>query len=218
MTNAKLVTLTAPLSPAAEAYRTLRTNLVFSSVDNPIHTLVVTSPAAGAGKSVTAANLAVTLAQGGRPTVLVDCDLRKPSQHALWGIDNARGITTMMLDDAALDAPPLVEVGVDGLAVLPSGALPPNPADLLGSQRMEAAIARLREQADVLVFDTPPVLAVTDAALLGAKVDGVLLVVRSGRSRRDEAARAKEALARVGGRLVGAVLSNAPRGAGVIYR
>lgn len=213
--NPNLVTLTNPRSPAAEAYRTLRTNLVFSSVDDPIHTLVVTAPTPGTGKSVTAANLAVTLAQGGRRTLLVDCDLRRPVQHTLWGVANEQGLTTMVLEEAAMSEPPLVETGVADLRLLPSGPLPPNPADLLGSQRMEAVIAALREQADVVIFDAPPVLAVTDAVLLGAKVDGALLVVRSGRTRRDAAARAKEALERVNVRLVGAVLSHVPRGAGV---
>jgi capsular exopolysaccharide synthesis family protein len=208
-----LITLTDPRSPAAEAYRTLRTNLVFSSLDRPLHTVVVTSPAPQEGKSVTLANLAVTLAQSGRRTALVDCDLRRPGQHLLWGVSSDRGLTTMVIEETAMNAPPLIETPVEGLSLLPSGPLPPNPADLLGSRRMDEVINALKAQAEIVLFDAPPVLAVTDAVLLGAKVDGVLLVVRAGRTRRDNAARAKEALERVGVRLVGAVLNNVPRAA-----
>ncbi len=201
-----LITLTNPRAPAAEAYRTLRTNLMFSDV----HTLVVTAPTPEVDKCVVAANLAVTLAQGGQGTILVDGDLRRPGQHTLWEAENARGLTTLVLDGGT---PPLVDVGVPGLRLLPSGPLPPNPADLLSSVRMEEAVAALTDQADRVIFDAPPVLAVTDAVLLGTKLDGALLVVRAGRTRRDDAARAKEALERVGVRLVGAVLSHAPRDA-----
>ncbi|MBN1285786.1 MAG: CpsD/CapB family tyrosine-protein kinase [Anaerolineae bacterium] len=215
--TANLITLTSPRSPSAEAYRTLRTNLLFSSVDRALHTLVVSAPTADADKSVTAANLAVTMAQGGRRTILADCDLRRPEQHTLWGVDNTRGLTAMMLEDDALQAPPLLDTGVAGLCLLPGGDIPPNPADLLGSKRMEAVIDALKAQADIVIFDTPPILAVTDAVLLGAKVDGALLVVRAGRTRRDDAARAKAALERVQVRLVGVVLSNAPRGASGSY-
>ncbi len=208
-----LITLSNPRSQAAEAYRTLRTNLIFSSVDRALHTLVVTAPDPGTDSGITAANLAVTLAQGGRRTLLVDCDLRRPGQHTLWGVDNTRGLTTMMLEEDAMNQPPLVDVGVEGLSLLPSGPLPPNPADLLSSQRMETVIDTLKAQADVLLFDAPPVLAVTDAVLLGVKLDGALLVVRSGHTRRDDAARARETLERVGVWVVGAVLSNVPSSA-----
>lgn len=209
-----LITLSDPRAPAAEAYRTLRTNLVFSSLDKPLRALVVTSPGPDEGKSVAAANLAVTLAQSGRRVLLVDGDLRRPSQHELWGVPNERGLTTMALDAGARSAPPAVETPVAGLRLLPSGPLPPNPADLLVSARMDEVVAALREQADIVIFDAPPVLGVTDAALLGVKADGVLLIVRAGFTRRDSAARAKEMLDRVGVRLVGAALLNAPKTAG----
>ena len=211
MAETSLITLTDPRSAGAEAYRTLRTNLMFSSVEHPLHTLMVSSPAESEGKSTVLANLAVTFAQGGHKTILVDSDLRKPSQHDIWGIANERGLTTMMLEDAALSTPPLVDTSVENLQVLPSGPLPPTPADLLGSQRMSEIIGLLKARASYVLFDSPPVLAVTDAALLGSKLDGVLLVVRSGHTRRDHAARARQALERVHVRIVGAVLSNAPR-------
>lgn len=211
MAKTDLITLTEPRSAVAEAYRTLRTNLMFSSVENPINTLVVTSPADSEGKSLVLANLAVTFAQSGHKTILVDSDLRRPSQHTLWGLDNARGLTTMMLDDSALANPPLVSAGVDNLQILPAGELPPTPADVLGSQRMIDIIGLLKARAHYVLFDSPPVLAATDAALLGSRLDGVLLVVRAGHTRREHAARAREALERVHARIVGAVLSNAPR-------
>ncbi|HLV36412.1 MAG TPA: CpsD/CapB family tyrosine-protein kinase [Spirillospora sp.] len=211
MATQKLITLIEPRSAAAEAYRALRTNLMFSSIEKPISTLLVSSPAESEGKSTVLANLAVTFAQGGHKTILVDCDLRKPAQHDIWGIPNERGLTTMMLEATALSTPPLVDVGVENLQVLPSGPLPQVPADILGSQRMTEIIGVLKARASYVLFDSPPVLAVTDAALLSAKLDGVLLVVRAGHTRREHAVRAKEALERVHARIIGAVLSNAPR-------
>lgn len=211
MAEKNLITLTEPRSAAAEAYRALRTNLMFSSVEKPISTLLVTSPAESEGKSTVLANLAVTFAQGGHKTILVDGDLRKPSQHELWGIANDSGLTTMMLQDSSLSSPPLVDVGIENLQVLPAGPLPPVPADIIGSQRMTDIIGVLKARASYILFDSPPVLAVTDAALLGSRLDGVLLVVRSGHTRREHTARAKEALERVHARILGAVLSNAPR-------
>ncbi len=205
-----LITLTDPRSAAAEAYRTLRTNLTFTGLDKPIETLVITSPGPNEGKSVTLANLAVTMAQGERRTIVVDADLRRPMLHQIFGVSNGRGLTTMFVEPEALENPPLVETGVENLWLLPSGPLPPNPADLLGSRRMEEIIAVLRARADILLFDAPPVVVVTDAAVLGMKVDGVLLVVASGRTRRDDVQQARELLERVHVRIIGAVLTDAP--------
>lgn len=213
MSKPQLITLTDPRSPATEAYRTLRTNLTFAGLDQPIETLVVTSPAPDREKSITAANLAVVMAQGEHRTVLVDADLRRPVLHEIFGVSNERGLTTMFVDPQARAEPPLVEVGVENLWLLPSGPLPPNPADLLGSRRMEEVMAALRSRADVLIFDAPPVLAVTDAAVLGMKVDGVLLVVAAGRTRREQARQARELLERAHVRVVGAVLTDVPTSA-----
>jgi non-specific protein-tyrosine kinase len=205
--------LTDPRGPAAEAYRTLRTNLTFfAALDRPVETLVVTSAAPDEGKSQVLANLAVTMAQGERRTILVDTDLRHPGLHEIFGVANDRGLTTMILEEEALDDPPLLDVGVENLMLIPSGPLPPNPADVLGSSKMEQAIAAFRERADVILFAAPPVVAVTDAAVLGTKVDGVLLVVSAGRTRREHAQRAKELLERVHVRVIGAVLNRAARG------
>jgi len=206
-----LITLNDPRSPAAEAYRALRTNLNFVGLDKPIETLVVASAAPNEDKSTTLANVAVTMAQGERRTILVDADLRRPGLHEIFGLSNSRGLTTVFVEPDALKDPPLLETGVENLLLLPSGPLPPNPADLLGSRRMEEIIASLHERADLVLFDTPPVITVTDAAVLGTKVDGVLLVVSAGRTRRDHAQRARELLERVHVRVIGAVLTNAPR-------
>ena len=204
-----LITLSDPRSPASEAYRTLRTNLYFSSLDQALETLVVTSAASGDGKSTTLSNLAVTMAQGEKRTILVDADLRRPSVHRLFDVNNGEGLTTMAVDESALADPPLVKTSVENLWLLPSGPLPPNPAEILGSRRMEEIITALKARADIVLFDAPPIIVVTDAAVLGTKVDGVLLVVMAGKTRREHALRAKELLARVNIRLVGAVLNNA---------
>jgi non-specific protein-tyrosine kinase len=208
-----LITLTDPRSSAAEAYRTLRTNLTFAALDKPIETLVVSSVAHNDKKSIAAANLAVAIAQGERKTILIDADLRRPALDDIFGVPNTTGLTTMFVERESIANPPLVETGVPNLHLLPSGPLPPNPADLLGSRRMEDVIAALSEQADILLFDTPPVIAVTDAVVLGTKTDGLLLVVTAGKTRRDHAQRAQELLERAKVRVVGSVLLDAPRDA-----
>jgi len=203
----KLVTLADPRSPVAEAYRSLRTNLEFSSLDKPLRTMIVTSAAPEEGKSTVLANLAVVMAQAGKQVILADCDLRRPVLHEIFGVSNHRGLTTALLDDSAAELP-LRDTEVPGLRLLPSGPLPPNPAELLGSRRMAELIQTLRDQAEVVLFDAPPVIAVTDAAILASKVDGVLLVINAGVTRREHAQRAKAALERVNARLVGTVLNN----------
>jgi non-specific protein-tyrosine kinase len=205
--NADLITLANPRSAVAEAYRTLRTNIQLSSIDEALRTLLVTSAGPDEGKSTTLANLGVAFAQAGHRTILVDSDLRRPSLHGLFGIPNDQGLTTMLLQD---DAPaPLVETPIEGLRLLPSGPVPPNPSELLASRRLEGAIARLVGDADLVLFDSPPALAVSDAAVLSRRVDGVVLVVSAGRTRREHAARARQVLERAGARLLGVVLNNA---------
>jgi len=203
-----LVTVGTPRSPISEAYRSLRTNLEFSSLDRPLKTMVVTSPGPEEGKSTTLANLAVTLAQAEKKVILVDCDLRRPSQHQIFGVKNGVGLTTMVVDDEAMTDPPVQETEVPGLWLLPSGPLPPNPSELLGSRRMEEIIAVLSQRADIVLFDAPPIIAVTDAAVLSSKVDGVLLVINAGGTKRDHAQKAKGLLEKVNAHLVGAVLNN----------
>jgi non-specific protein-tyrosine kinase len=215
----ELITLKDPRSAAAEAFRTLRTNLIFAALEKPLQTVLVTSAAPEEGKSTTLANLAVVMAQGGRKTILVDCDLRRPKQHEIFGVPAAPGFGDWMLRAASTgddtSPPDAVACGVDGLRLLPAGSPTANPADLLTSPRVQALISILKSQADFVLFDAPPLLAVSDAALLAANLDGALLVVSAGHTRRDHAQRAKELLEKIHVRLVGAVLTNATPEGGI---
>lgn len=213
--TSQLIALRDPRSPAAEAYRALRTNIQFASLDRSLRTLLATSTAPDEGKTTTIANLAVTMAQSEQRVILVDCDLRRPSLHSLFGVSNEHGLTSMMLQQGA--SLPLQPTEVPGLLLLPSGPQPPRPADILGSKRMEAVIAALREQADIVLFDTPPVNAVTDAAVLATKLDGVLLIFRSGTTRRDRAREARRLLDKVNANIVGVVLTDVKGGDGYGY-
>ena len=205
-----IITLTDPTSPGAEAYRALRINLEFASVDEPLSTLLVTSSGPGEGKSTALANLAVAMSDGDQTVILVDADLRRPSQHELFDLSNERGLSDMFRSESDFDEPPLQPISGSKLQVLTSGPLPPIPSQLLAAHKMQEVIARLAEQANVVLFDAPPVVAVTDASLLASKVDGVLLVVRAGNTRRDHVRAAKDRLEKVNARLIGAVLLNAP--------
>jgi non-specific protein-tyrosine kinase len=196
----------APRSPAAEAYRTLSTNIQFSSLDRDVRTLLVTSVGSDEGKSIVLANLAITMAEGGRRVVMVDCDLRRPALHSVFGLADQPGLTTMVLDEAI--QPPLQATSVAGVSLISAGPLPPNPAELISSERFTRVLGAIGDQADVVLVDAPPMSAVADATILATRVDGVLLVVDSGRTRRDAARRATDQLQRVGARLLGAVLTN----------
>ncbi len=203
-----LVTISNPRSPVAEAYHSLRTNLEFSSPDKPLRSLVVTSAGADEGKSTTLANLAVTMAQTGKKVILVDCDLRRPSQHEIFNVRNNSGLSDLMRDESLLTNPPLQDTPVANLKLLTSGQLPPNPSELLGSRRMDEIIAALLTRAELVLFDAPPIIAVTDAALLSAKVDGVLLIISAGKTKREHARKAQALLEKVNARLIGTVLNN----------
>jgi non-specific protein-tyrosine kinase len=206
----KLVTIDRPRSPIAEAYRMLRTNLQFSSIDKPLRTLMITSAAPGEGKSVTAANTAIVMAQGGKRVLLIDADLRRPSVHDLFQLGNEAGLTTALLDDSLALASVLRPTGISNLRVMTAGALPPDPSELLGSKRMGSLIGSLLQEADIMVFDSPPVIAVTDASVLATQIDGTLLVIDSAHTRRGAARRSKEILDAVGARVLGTVYNRAP--------
>ena len=203
-----LVTLADPRSPVAEAYRSLRTNLSFANLDQKLHTILVTSAGPEEGKSTVLANLAVVEAQAGHRVIIVDADLRRPRQHELFGLANSVGLTTMLADENGLQQPPLQPTAVEGLRVLTSGPQPPLPAEMLASERMARAITALLAQADLVLFDAPPVVAVTDAAILAPQVDGVLLVISAERTRREHAQRAQQLLEKVSARIIGSVLNN----------
>jgi len=203
----KLVVSKYPRSPVAEAYRMLRTNLRFDDGERPLRTLMVTSASPQEGKSITAANLAAVLAQSGKRVVLVDADMRRPSQHHIFDLDNRLGLATILEGGDTSLADVLQATSVIGLSVLPSGPLPASPAELLGSKRMMDLTELLGEYADAVIFDSPPVMAVADATILAARMDGTLLVVDSGSTRRGPVQRTKEALTAVGARLLGVAMN-----------
>jgi capsular exopolysaccharide synthesis family protein len=204
-----LAMLAYPQSAAAEAFRALRASIDYlASSTAPIRTLMVASAGAGEGKTTVAANLAVAFAQAGRRTILIDADLRRPGVHQIFRLANSPGLSTVLRPDRGEIAPFLqTSEGVPGLQVLTAGSVPPSPADALGSIRMRAMLPRLLEKADIIVLDSAPVLAAADAAVLAQAVDGVLLILSNGRTRRGAARSAAEALDRVGARVLGVTLN-----------
>ncbi|RJX21942.1 MAG: polysaccharide biosynthesis tyrosine autokinase [Desulforudis sp.] len=195
-----------PKSAAAEAYRTLRTNLGFAAPDHPARLIMATSAGPGDGKTSTMSNLAVVLAQTGQNVCLVDCDLRKPRIHKVFEIDNTRGLTNVLLQNAVLDEV-IIPAETAGLFLFPSGPIPPNPAELIGSEKIKDLWPQLLERYDYVLVDAPPVLAVTDASLLAGQMDGVILIVKSGTSRVDMIQDAKAQLVKANSRILGVVLN-----------
>lgn len=210
----KPIALLEPRSPVAEAFRTLRTNIQFAALDKPLKSILVTSPSPSEGKSTVAANLAIIMAQGDRRVVLLDTDLRRPKIHQLLGLPNAGGVSGVVLQlEVFLDGKvnlngALQETGVSGLRALTSGKLPPNPAELLGSEKMNKALELIARHSDAIILDSPPVLAVTDASVLAPRVDGVILVIKPGETKLAAARGAVEQLHRVGATLLGVVLND----------
>lgn len=203
----KLVTARSAGSPITEAYRILRTNIEFAEVDKPIRTMVVTSSATHEGKSTTAANLAVTVAQTGKRVALVDLDLRGPTLHQFFKLNNQRGVTTALLHPEENVGEYLLPTGVENLSLIPSGPLPSNPAELLGSQRMGELIEELKEHADLVIFDSSPMLTLADATILARRCDAALLVAQAGSTRVDALRRVRDQLAQSGVRTLGIVLN-----------
>lgn len=205
-----LTILSQPDSPAAEAYRTLRTNIKFATSDGsdqPARCILLADTGVGADRPTIAANLAVALAQAGAATLLIDADLRHPGQHTLFGAANEAGASTFLRgQDSTL---PLLATAVPNLSLLPAGPPPPNPAELLAADRFRLLVALAREAAAYTIIDAAPVTAVADALAIAAAADGVLLIVRAGRTRRPAAQRAKEQLLRVGANLLGVILTDA---------
>lgn len=208
MNKMNLITITDPQGPAAEAYQSLRTNIQFSSLDQTLRTLLITAADSGADKSTALANLAVVMAQTGDRVIVVDGDLRRPRQHELFGVNNQQGLTTWLSGDGAA---PLQNTAIENLQVLPAGPALKNPVALLSNKRLGEALAELTAQADYVICDAPPVLAVTDAALWATNVDGVVLLVNAGGTKREEAQRAKVVLEKVQANLLGAVLLDADK-------
>ncbi|MFC3039857.1 CpsD/CapB family tyrosine-protein kinase [Virgibacillus xinjiangensis] len=202
-----LITKLSPRSPISEQYRTVRTNLEFSSVDHKLQSLLVTSAGPGEGKSMTTANLAVVYAQQGKRVLLIDADLRKPTVHYTFRLDNLKGLSNVLVGETSLqDA--VGQSDVDNLDVMSCGPIPPNPSELLASNRMVRLLEEAKQAYDIVIFDTPPVLAVTDSQILATLVDGAVLVVRSKQTENDAALKAIDAISSVNAKVLGTVLND----------
>ncbi|HEY8455805.1 MAG TPA: polysaccharide biosynthesis tyrosine autokinase [Actinopolymorphaceae bacterium] len=215
-TSKPTLNVVEPHAPRAEAFRIMSTNLQFVEVDKPSKVLVVTSSVPGEGKTVSACNLAITMAKSGQRVALVECDLRRPRIGHYLGLESAVGLTTVLIGRATLSAA-MQPFGRDALPVLTGGAMPPQPADLLQSQAFADVLGELRHTFDTVILDAPPLLPVTDAALLAARADGALLVVRYGKTTREQVRTAVERLTSVKGRLIGTVFNRIPLREGKPY-
>ncbi len=205
-----LITDVNPKSPISESYRTLRTNIEFSAIDESIQVIMCTSAGPSEGKSTTGTNLAIVNAQADRKTLIVDCDLRKPTMHHTFGLSNRQGVTTVLSGQA--DWRNLIQpTRIKNLYLLPAGPIPPNPSEILGSKRMTQLLSELRTEFQSIIVDAPPALAVTDAQIIATKVDGTVLVVDSGKVKRDAIIKVKSNLEHVNGRILGVVINNVER-------
>jgi capsular exopolysaccharide synthesis family protein len=196
-----------PNSRLAESYRSIRTALLLSSADNPVKTVAVTSALPGEGKTVSVANLAITLAQSGKTVLVIDADLRRPRQHRLFKVKNTFGLTTYLTDAVALkDVVKSTEI--PNLFLVNAGPIPPNPAELLGSEKMNRFIKMMAEECDFMIFDLPPMLEISDALVLGAKVDGMVLVIQGDKTSREALKKAREKLDLLKVRTIGVIINN----------
>ncbi|HLS10215.1 CpsD/CapB family tyrosine-protein kinase [Lentibacillus sp.] len=202
-----LITNLNPRSPVSEQYRTVRTNIQFSSVDNLLQAILVTSAGPGDGKSMTTANLAVVYAQQGKRVLLIDADMRKPTMHYTFRLDNLKGLSNVLVGESPLTET-IAPSDVDNLDVLSCGPIPPNPSELLASEKMARTIEEARNIYDVILFDTPPVLAVTDAQVLANLCDGSLLVARSKQTEYEAAQNAIQALQAGNTKILGTILND----------
>lgn len=196
-----------PSSLVTEQFRTIRTNIQFSMVDKSIRSFIVTSARSGAGKSTIAANLSTVLVNKNKRVLLVDADLRRPTVHRIFGLLNNQGLTNLLTDEESSLKDYVRCHSESGLHILTSGAIPHNPAELLGSNRMKYIINKMKHEFDIIVFDMPPVLPVTDAQILAAEVDGVVFVVPFGELTNEEALKSKLSLEKVNAKIIGAVIN-----------
>ncbi len=212
----RLLSHNSPKDPVAEQYRTIRTNIQFSGADQDINSLILTSSGTAEGKSTTASNLAAVYAQQGLKVLLIDADLRKPTVHYTFRLENHAGLTNVLTRQSTLGQA-VQETEVRDLYVLTSGPIPPNPSELLASHQMEELLKEMKQQFDMVIFDTPPILAVADAQILANQVDASILVVSSGKTEKEAALKAKELLVHAKSKLLGAVLNNRKAESGNYY-
>lgn len=210
MVKESLIFFRDPKSPVSEAYRTLRTNIQFSGVDKALKIITITSSDAGEGKTTIICNLAITMALSGKKVILIDADLRKPRVHSKFMISNETGLTNILAQKKPLESV-IKTASVKDLDIITSGPIPPNPSELLQSESMGNFLEDLKKKYDYILLDTPPVGMVTDAAILAAKSDGIILVVTSGKTHIDEAKRAKQLLLNVDAKILGVVLNKVNR-------
>jgi capsular exopolysaccharide synthesis family protein len=216
MEKPDLTTIRNPNLPAAEAFRTLRTNIQFASIDKSAQIVCVTSAGPGEGKSTVASNLAVVMAETGKKTLLIDCDMRKPTLQKVFSCSNSLGLSDLLAGKVVFEKV-VQNTGVEGLQLLTSGTRPPNPSELLASSKMKKFITVLRTMFDFIIIDTPPVLLVTDPQLLADYTDGYLLVLSSGHVDKAAAAKAQDLLEKVNGKILGAVLNKVETSKGGYY-
>lgn len=202
-----LVTLTRPSSVIAEQFRTIRTNIQFSMVDKNLKTLVITSAGPGAGKSTISANLAVTFAMQGKKVLIVDADMRKPTVHKTFHLPNRDGLTTLLTERDVEVKDIAHRLDTEGLFAITSGAIPPNPSELLASNRMGKLMAEFEEIFDLIIFDMPPVIAVTDAQVMSSKTDGTIFVVNKDGADKEMVIKSKELLEKVKANVIGVVFN-----------
>lgn len=215
--SSALVTVSQPASSTADAYRLVRTNLLFSAIDDPVRTVLITSTHMGEGKSTTASNLAQVFSEGEHQVTLIDGDLRRPTIHRIFGITRNDGLTSLLMR-TPVSGQPVLDNQQANLHVIASGPLPPNPTDLLGSKRMESLLKELQASNDLTIIDCSPILAVPDSVVLASIADGVVLVVDLDRTKRRDLRRATEAIKGVGGKVIGIVINRlVARGAGYYY-
>ena len=203
----KLITKTKSKSPISEQYRTIRTNIQFAAVDQEMQIIMVTSATPGEGKSTTASNLAVVMAQQGKKVLLLDADLRKPTVHYTFNQTNTLGLTNVLMKKIKLSEA-VKSTDVDYLSVLTSGPIPPNPAELLGSKMMNELFGKLRNEFETVIIDTPPLLAVADAQIVANSCDGTVLVISSGKTEIEDAQKATDMLKASSSTLLGVVINN----------
>lgn len=215
--NPGLVVSGSPKSIVAEQFRTLRTNIQFSMVDEDLKTIVVTSAGAAAGKSTVSANLATSFATEEKRVLLVDSDLRKPTIHQTFRLRNSDGLTTLLMQRRAELKDMVYKTNTEGLYLITSGPLPPNPADLLSSNRMKELIEEMKDMFDLIIFDTPPVLPVTDAQVMGSQVDGAVFVIPQGKVKKEEVLKSKELLELAEVKVIGAVMNRVEKSGGSYY-